>query len=423
MPETYSNGRHKIGKDAAIPPWCSLNLDWPFETVVVEAETVTSREPNPLEWAVVTILQTFQEQPPNLAEAAEELGINDPVFFTETLGNLLESGAVEKRDPEGNLDFSNCRLTSAGEAFMSQQQLSSLAERHGIELCFDIVTGEHLMRLPRGCRAEPKNPIIPVEQLPEPRTNIGLDTARKLAKAQDEPFLTAQSKLTNVNVQHEQGSIVWRSYEVRLSIDARGTISCMLRDGTQNQQQWLDQLDLRHEIVERLLSSSVNEPGINLSAPAKKHDQWRRHVDKLISPLHVASDAATTIRSARRQVMAHRYWLSIPEVRNELLRAKDRGVNCTLFGQSPQGNEIIESPPDSMEVIQRPEPAGLHDELMILTDESRGLAIDRVELTTPTDRKIEAILASYLKAIRVTGLQQGLQVQTASNQTPINPLF
>ena len=150
----------------------------------------------------------------------------DPIFLTETLGSLLESGAIEKRDTDGRLAFSNCRLTSAGEAFLSSQRSSSLAERHGMEFCFDVVTGEHIVRLPKGCRSEPSNPIIPTEQLPERRTNIGLDTARKLAKTQDEPFLTAQSKLTDVSVQQEQGEIVWRSYEVRLVIDPRGIISC-----------------------------------------------------------------------------------------------------------------------------------------------------------------------------------------------------
>ena len=408
MPETYSNGRPDAHKKAGAPPWCSLNLDWPFETVIVETETVTSREPNPFEWAVVRLLQEFEDEPPNLAEAAEELGIKDPVFLTETLKRLVESGAIEKQDPEGNLDFSNCRLTSAGQAFLTRQQLSSLAERHGMELCFDVMTGEHITRPPRGCREKPKNPIIPVDQLPERRTNIGLDTARQLAKAQDEPFLTAESKLTDINVQHEQGSVAWRTYEIRLSLDINGTISCLLQGGTESQQQWLDQLDLRHELVEKLLLSSIAQEHVHLLTSAKQHDQWRQSIDRLISPSHVAEGARATLKSAQQQIMVHVYWVSLPEVRNELLQAADRGIHCTLFGQNPQTDEALDSLPESIEVIQTPESPGVHNEIVILVDEFKGLTIDRVELTTPSKRKTEVIVASSLKAARVIELHQEL---------------
>ena len=408
MPETYSNGKHNAHKNADTPPWCSLNLNWPFETVIVETETVTSREPNPFEWAVVRILQDFEDEPPSLAEAAEELGIKDPVFLTETLKSLLESGAIEKQDPDVNLEFSNCRLTAASQAFLTRQHLSCLPERHGMELCFDVMTGEHITRPPRGRRKEPKNPIIPVDQLPERRTNIGLDAARQLAKAQDEPFLTAQSKLTDINVQHEQGSVAWRTYEARLSIDVNGAISCSLQGGTESQQQWLDQLDLRHELIERLLLSSIGQAYLQLLASAKQHEQWRQSVDRLISPSHVAEDARATLKSARQQIMAHVYWLSLPEVRNELLQAADRGIHCTLFGQSPQTDEALDSLPESIEVIQTTESPGVHNEIAILVDESKGLAIDRVELTTPSKRKTEVIVASSLKAARVIELHQEL---------------
>lgn len=408
MPETYSNGKHNAHKNADTPPWCSLNLDWPFETVIVETETVTSREPNPFEWAVVRILQEFEDKPPSLAEAAEELGIKDPVFLTETLKSLLKSGAIEKGDPEGNLEFSNCRLTATGHAFLTRQQLSSLPERHGMELYFDIMTGEHITRPPRGRRKEPKNPVIPVDTLPDRRTNIGLDTARQLAKAQDEPFLTAQSKLTGVNVQHEQGSIAWRTYEIRLSIDVNGAISCLIQGGTESQQQWLDQLDLRHELIERLLLSSIGQTYLQLLASAKQHDPWRQSVDRPISPSHVAEDARATLKSARQQIMAHVYWLSLPEVRNELLRAADRGIHCTLFGQSPQTDEDLDSLPESIEVIQTPESPGMHNEIAILVDEFKGLVIDRVELTSPSKRTTEVIVASSLKAARVIELHHEL---------------
>ena len=408
MPETYSNGKHNARRDSGTPPWCSLNLDWPFETVIVETETVTSREPNPFEWAIVRILQEFEDEPPSLAEAAEELGIKDPVFLTEILKSLIESGAIEKKDTEGNLEFSNCQLTLAGEAFMNQQQLSSLAERHGMELCFDVITGEHIIRPPRGFRAEPKNPIIPIDRLPERRTNIGLDTARKVAKAQDEPFLTAQSKLTDVNVQYEQGSIAWRSYDVSLTIDARGTIHCSLQGGTESQQQWLNHLDLRHERIEKILSSSIAEEHIHLLASAKQHGQWQQYADRLISPLHVVNDAVATVRSARQQIMAHVYWLSLPEVRNEILQATNRGIQCILFGQNSHIADTFDNLPDSVTVIQRPEQAGTHDEIAILTDESKGLAIDRVELATADNRKAEVIVSSSLKVTRVIELQQGL---------------
>jgi len=412
MQEIYSNGKQNTKKDRDTLPWCSVSLDWPFEMVIAEAEVVVSRDANALEWIIVMILQEFKDQPPTLAEAAEELGIKDPVFLTETLKGLVKSGVAERRDPEGNLKFSNCYLTSAGQAFLAQKLISSVPERHGLRLCLDAITGEHVPRPLQNTLEEPQNPIVSIEKLPPKRTNIGLDKARQLAKAQDEPFLTAQSKLTDVKVQNEEGFFTWLTVKASLSIDGNGILRCALDGATERQQQWLNQLDLKHGVFERLFASSIEQTHLQLLPSAKQNAQWRQSIDRLISPSRIIKDGCAIVKSARQEVMANAYWLSLPEVRNEISRASKRGVRCIVFGQRLQKSDSVDSLPNSIEVLQIGESSGTYNEIALLADGSQGLCIDRVELATQHKRNIEVIAVSSLKASRVIQLHRELLKQT-----------
>ena len=66
------------------------------------------------------------------------------MFLVETLKGLSGSGLIKKQDVNGELDFANCRLTEAGQAFLEQGRLSSIPERHGLRLHLDLITGEHI---------------------------------------------------------------------------------------------------------------------------------------------------------------------------------------------------------------------------------------------------------------------------------------
>jgi hypothetical protein len=414
MPETYSNGERTRQDDSIELPWDSIAFDWPIEIVAVEAEVVVAREPSALEWIVVKILQEFTDQAPTLVEAAEELGMKDPVFLVETLKSLSGSGLIEKQGPNGDHDFANCRLTEAGQAFIEQARLSSIPEQHGLRLHLDLITGEHIRQPPRNTRPEPKNPIIAVNALPARRTTMGLDRARELARDQEEPFLTAGSKITGVTVQYEEGSIAWRPCDVTVSIDSAGFMRCQLLRGTEEQQQWLEQLDLRHDAFARLSSSSASERSAHLLPSTESHGDWWPSIDRLVSPGRVAQEACDLIRSARQEVVAHVYWLTLPEVRHELSVAVTRGVHHTAFGQLSQVAEIRASGLNTERTIYGGAP-GVLAQAAILADGSTGLSIDRVQLRSPRNRESDIIVASSLKPSRVKQLRQELLATAGSN--------
>jgi len=395
MLETYSNGSATPQADPGVLAWDSVSLDWPVEVVITEAEVAASREPRLLEWVSVRILQEFPDDPPTLGEAAQELGIQDPVFLVETLKDLDSSDIVEKRDPAGGLDFANCRLTEAGRAFLDQGRLSGLPERHGLRLHLDLITGEHIRKPPRNVQQEPKNPLIASDALPTRRTTVGLDRARELARDQDELFLVAGSKITNVTVQCDEGVVIWRPYDATIGIDGAGVIHCRLVGGTDNQQQWLDQLDLRHEIFERFFMSSVSRPHAHFLGPTKPHANWRQTIDGLVSPAQVVQRARDLVRSARQEVFAHLYWLTLPDVRHEMVLAEERGIRHIAFGRQSQAKEVAADVPGTTEILQDPA-SGICGQPALLVDGSQGLSVDQVELTSPGKRKLDVIVASSL---------------------------
>jgi hypothetical protein len=419
MPETYSHGEATRPDDAAELRWDTIFFDWPIEIVVAETEVVVSREPSALEWVVVRIFQEFADPAPTLVEAAEELGLGDPVFLVETLQSLSSSGLIERTGSPGEPDFANCRLTEAGQAFLEQGRPSGIPERHGLRLYLDLITGAHL-RPPRPLQAEPKNPIVPRHALPARRTTIGLDHARELAADQEEPFLTAASSIANVTVQYEEGSIGWSPCEVLVSIDQAGILRCQLLRGTEEQQQWLEQLDLRHEAFARLFSSSLRAPDAHLLPPAKSPRDWRPTVDRLVSPARVGPEACDLLRSARHEVLAHVAWLTRPEVRRALSAAAARGVRPILFGHPSQVAEVPTYGANTATVLSGSVP-GVHGQTALLVDGSTGLSLDRVHLSSPRQRKFEVVVASSLRPDRVAQLQQEL-LATASGD-PFSPVL
>jgi len=408
MQETCSSGKPNAPKNSEALVWDTISLDWPVEQIFVEAQVVTSREPSILEWITVTILQEFEDAPPTSEEAAEKLCIKDPLFITETLKGLLESGAVEQKDPNGKLDLSNCSLTQAGREFLTKRRINSLPEQHGMRLLMDAITGEHLPRPPSRTTEDPQRPVIPPEQLPARRTNIGLDLARQLAKDQNEPFLSPSSQVTDIKVQCEEGSFVWQSIEVLLTIDGAGIIHCTVQAANEQQQQWLDQLDLNHGLFDAAFASALDPAHLHLLSSAKPFSQWRQSIDRLVSAKRISDEACKLVDSARRQIVAHVYWLSLPEVRNQLYLAVDRGARCYVYGQRPHKPEYIDSLPDSVQIIQKDSSPGVHNEIALVTDKAEGLCIDKVKLTTPRKRGIEIIVASLSNALRARQWQREL---------------
>lgn len=83
--------------------------------VTVEITAVEFRRLNSFEWAVLTLLNTFQGDAPSIAEATSQLSIGEPAFLFAALDNLRLVGAVNaKSDELGHKDLKDFELSELG---------------------------------------------------------------------------------------------------------------------------------------------------------------------------------------------------------------------------------------------------------------------------------------------------------------------
>jgi hypothetical protein len=386
--------------------WCSFQLDWPYEVVSATANVISSRQQHPFEWAVVRILEQFADNLPSLQEAADELGIKDPVFLVDALQRLIESGMAEHVDPEKALDFGNCRLTNLAHA-RSDGDASS-PERHGLMLCFDALTGEHLPAGAVSTNIEPQRPVLQPDRLPAPRTDIGLQRARELARAQDEPFLAGAAKITDVEVLADQNAYVWESIEASVAVDAEGVLQFALPGGTENQRLWIEGIDLKLPCLVQLMTESALGQEQSHDKPAVSYDRWRSSIERLIDPNSLGEEVTSLLDGADSHVTVNVQYLAIPQVSKALTLLQQRGIRCVIFGHRAQLKVLPEELRASVQTSELPDSSDSLNQVSVIVDGIRGLAIDKVWLRTPRDREITAFIAATLTSSQVQTISQTL---------------
>ena len=410
MQDKFLNGKNSQTDNSESLLWCSTSFDWPYEIVVSEAQITAMQLPNLFDWVVVRIMRDFADEPPTLCQAASELGINGAVFLKESLQRLINSGIVEQIEAGGIIDFANCHLTNKA----IPQNSASLPERHGLKLCFDSITGEYFPQLPENLRENPEFPILPSEQLPPKRTDIGLQKAREYAREQDEPFLAAQSKMTDVKVDQEQGYFMWQPFEVSIRIARTGTIYCHLEEATSNQQQWINKLNFQNDFFKQLFANSLDKRFCNSPGPIRAFDKWVLSVSNLIDPKLVIAKVVLLIESARKQVLLNAYWLNFSEIKKALEAALERGIHCVVFGQKHQLANIDGGLADNIEKLELDDSPDCLCNISAITDGSKAISIDNVELRTPTKQHADVIIASFMEGSCALELQHQLLGQLAS---------
>ena len=227
----------------------TTSIDWPYELVYAEAQVVPLGKYNPLEQATIHILGEFKDHPPSLEEAAKELGVMDPVFIESTLRQMVEKGILERTNTAGPLNFANCRINTGS---WQAENKSPVIEKHGIQFCFDAATSEHIPKAPEAPKDCPANPVIEPNKLPAKRTHLGLEKARQWAYDQQEPFMSESSRMIEVTVLPDRGKYVWQSLSVACFTDHDGSLQRKIERATEQQQQWLDQLDIKHPLFQKI---------------------------------------------------------------------------------------------------------------------------------------------------------------------------
>lgn len=386
--------------------WCSRKYNWPYEIVSTIAQVTTNQQQHIFEWAVLRIMETFAGNLPTLEQAANELGFKDPVFLVDALERLIESGVVEQIDPGGLLELQNCRLTNLAGAQGSPS--GSEPERHGLRLCFDALTGDYITPVPTSTHNEPEQPLLPAENLPALRAEIGLHTARQIAEAQNEQFLADGARITNVEVLTDQGYYTWEPLETVLGINSEGTMHCTITNGTENQQQWLDSLDLKLPDFDQLLNISALGQDKLPHQPAVNYDKWFFSIDSLVDPDALNKEVSQLLDTAQSQIFLHAYCFVLPGVSNAVIAACKKGVLCIIFGRRHQLDALPGQLKGLIKTHELNESTDLLHEVSLLIDGEKGLAVDKVQLKRPRGRRIQAFLAARLINSQVQAISKTL---------------
>jgi len=225
-------------------------IDWPYELVFAEAHVMPLGRYNPLAQAVLQILDEFRDSPPSLKEAAKKLGIMDPVFIVQTLGQMVEKKILEKTNGAGPLNFAGCRINTGSRQADNE---SAVIEKHGVQFCFDVVTSEHIPVPPEALEDCPANPVIEPNNLGAKRTHLGLDKARQWADSQQEPFMSESCRMIEIAVMPDRGKYLWQSMPVTCLTEHDGSLRLRIEQASEKQQQWLNQLDSKHPLFQKIL--------------------------------------------------------------------------------------------------------------------------------------------------------------------------
>ncbi len=397
--------------DKSILHWQTSRLEWPCERVVAEVEVAAPREIDAFEWAVERILEAFPDQTPTIQEAAQELVAGDVVPLMETLRSLIDLGAVEVKDSTRALDLPNCRLTPVGRELLVQGRVASLVERHGLHLHFDVMTGEHLVRLPRNIRRKPENPIIPPEHLPPCLTNIGLDKVRILSQQQNEPFQKGESQICGVSVRHEDGQHLWAPVSLAIGIGCNRVLRAKLQNSSSARQAWFDQHGWGILLETQLGSASTGgwaNGRSRLRQEPAMFEEWLDRVDHLIPPNSTISAARDLIEGANTEVVLHAGWLDAPEIESRLAQSAQRGVRCYVCGTESSMDQWSERAGQSPGFVAGWGSAEHIRPLALVVDRNQGLQIDRLCLQTPSGQDIAVEVATVVKSQFASSLRTAL---------------
>ena len=91
-------------------------------TVTVEITAVEFRRLNSFEWAVLSLLNTFEANAPTIADATSQLCLSEPAFLAAALENLCSAGAVQpKTDELRAFDLNDYKLSEIGKTILRQE--------------------------------------------------------------------------------------------------------------------------------------------------------------------------------------------------------------------------------------------------------------------------------------------------------------
>lgn len=90
--------------------------------ITVEIEKIRFRPITSFEWAVLSLLESFNPTPPTIEEAADQLKLHEPRFLLDAFHRLTNEGAIASRSDDTPVaDLPDVRITEEGLAMLSDK--------------------------------------------------------------------------------------------------------------------------------------------------------------------------------------------------------------------------------------------------------------------------------------------------------------
>jgi hypothetical protein len=191
-----------------------------------------------------------------------------------------------------------------------------------------------------------------------------------------------------------------------LAIDSRGRLRCELETGTAAQQDWFDRQDIRQIFLSQLRITAVQENPFGSQLKVTGFDAWRKDVKRLISPQDLLNNLNDCIRSAKKAIFVHGFWLGIESVRDAVLK---RGcAEKYVFASNSLMNQISGISNSSLNKIILEDNRSISQKVLFLADGEKGISLDKLFLTTSAGRQEEIIVPSLLKKESVVSFRREL---------------
>lgn len=444
-----SPSRQTHGADAAPPasaprttPWETVRVRWPYEKVTVALEVVVTRDLTTLEWVLERILDEFGEQSPSLTEAAEELGLGEPVFLQSTLQSLLALHAVAPRttsagtgeapDPE-RLDLSDVGLTDSGRELYRLGKIDGAPSHPRTSLFFDVLTDRHVPSPPKAgtLAADDAIELYTSDTWPEPRS-LSLDQVRACSLERGERHQKAPSRISRFERDESSFEEVFEEIieEVTLSIqakDGRGVLKLGGPSLRPEQLAWLE------TCAERLLPDDADRghPFCAVEDQVIDAAALCRRAVRLVGTRALPERLSKLVQGARWELVLHAALLDGDSASSQPLldpvRERARaGLRCIVRGGTHTALDVWtergDEPPGFLLFVA----AGGPLPVAAVADGTTGLLAQRASLTLPSGQpavvgmvaEVEAGPAAELVARLHEGLADTLARQAALAGSP-----
>jgi hypothetical protein len=320
----------KSSAEALATVWGKARLWWPIERVPVFLEIVHPRALNALEWVLLRVVDEFGEDLPTLNEVAAELGVDDPVFLRETLGEVVRRCALAPRDgSQPWSDLPDLRFTPDGHRLFRLGKIEGDPAQQGAVFVFDGLTGEARTE-PAGVDTAPKTRFPASAPPPEPRGGIGLDLARELVSRFHSDLLKGGGEVRAVQLRTDVVTKpVWAPVDVELILQQDGRL---VPRCPQLSAAGAAVLQACRPVEDGVLpeDAAVGVESEEARAAVIGWDAWKGRAARTLPHAEITKRVLQLLMKPPRDLWLHSAWLQLPGMQKRVENAARAGARVVV---------------------------------------------------------------------------------------------